>query len=618
VEHTVLSQEYLVLARRFSECALLAETLECASMALRLDGGKAPEVAALVAETVETGSASPREAPRDPGPLRRHKHKLDQAYAAEVGLRDGSLAVLSEDVKLPSLASPGKAPGPEIERAFGRILRILRQGDVTPPSRMLSRVRRAARAAGVDLDRASECNEDDDDYWFGELSLEHELHNLANDLYKLERFAESIELYTLALEVRPDLLEAYFNRGLAHTRVCSYISAAEDINRVIELNPHLAEAYYTLGLIRQYQGDYDAAIAQYTRALEVDPKYERARTQRDETRARAQEPYRPPSSGRSDDDSGLVRDFSAFEIKPDCNFSMVGGCAEAKQELRMIAEQLKGSSLFEKWGIAPPRGVILHGPPGTGKSLLAEALAGEVACPFYSPPVGIYHSMWAGNTEANLRRLFTEASAHPAAVIFLDELDSIASRRGDARTSGGEHWYNRIVGALLDLISSAKSGLIVIGATNSLHNVDPAFLRPGRFDYLIPVDVPTEDELVEIWAVHLRQAEERATRVPLLAAELHEALLGSLDRRECSEARGRPAHNPLREMAQASAQKGFTGADVREVIRRIAKSMMRLEHAVGGIDVGPISTDEIHREIARYQVAEYRRELWGPDRAQAE
>jgi tetratricopeptide (TPR) repeat protein len=117
-----------------------------------------------------------------------------------------------------------------------------------------------------------------DDY--GELSLEYEYHNLANDYYKIGEFDKAIEHYNKALELRPDLLETYFNRGLAYTRKGLYDHAQEDLNKVIELNPNLAEAYYTRGLIHEYKLEYPLAINDYNKALEVDPKYNKAETQK--------------------------------------------------------------------------------------------------------------------------------------------------------------------------------------------------------------------------------------------------------------------------------------------------------------------------------------------------
>ena len=137
----------------------------------------------------------------------------------------------------------------------------------------------------------------------GELSLEHEYHNLANDYYKIGEFDKAIEHYNKALELRPDLQETYFNRGLAFTRKSMYDRAMEDLNKVIELNPNLAEAYYTRGLIHEYKLEYDLSILDYNKALEVDPGYSKAETQRqvalDKKAALASHPGAlPPSGGR--------------------------------------------------------------------------------------------------------------------------------------------------------------------------------------------------------------------------------------------------------------------------------------------------------------------------------
>ncbi|MFH1403693.1 MAG: tetratricopeptide repeat protein [Candidatus Altiarchaeota archaeon] len=109
---------------------------------------------------------------------------------------------------------------------------------------------------------------------------EYELHNLANDYYKLGDFMKAIEHYTKAISLKPDMIESYFNRGLAYTRINDFRKALDDHTRVIELKPDLAEVYYTRGLMHEYLKDYDSAVRDYSRAVELNPSYTEAREQK--------------------------------------------------------------------------------------------------------------------------------------------------------------------------------------------------------------------------------------------------------------------------------------------------------------------------------------------------
>jgi len=165
---------------------------------------------------------------------------------------------------------------------------------------------------------------------------------------------------------------------------------------------------------------------------------------------------------------------------------------------------LKYPQVFERLGIDPPKGVLLHGPPGCGKTLIARAVANETDAYFVtiSGPE-IMHKFY-GESEAHLRRLFSEASNHPSSIIFLDEIDAIAPKREEM---GGEKQVEkRIVAQLLALMDglSSRGQLIVIGATNIPNVLDPALRRPGRFDREIEISIPDKNGRLDILNVHTR------------------------------------------------------------------------------------------------------------------
>jgi transitional endoplasmic reticulum ATPase len=185
------------------------------------------------------------------------------------------------------------------------------------------------------------------------------------------------------------------------------------------------------------------------------------------------------------------------------SYQDVGGLKDQLQMLREMVElPLKYPKLFKKVGIEPPRGVLLYGPPGCGKTLLAKALANETDASFYSINGPEIMSKYYGETEAKLREIFKEAKKNAPSIIFIDELDSIAPKRSEAF---GEAEV-RVVAQLLTLMDGLKDrgDVIVIGATNRVEDVDPALRRPGRFDRELEIGVPNEDGRLEILNIHIR------------------------------------------------------------------------------------------------------------------
>jgi transitional endoplasmic reticulum ATPase len=180
----------------------------------------------------------------------------------------------------------------------------------------------------------------------------------------------------------------------------------------------------------------------------------------------------------------------------------IGGLDEELEQVReMIELPLNQPDLFRRFGVDPPKGVLLYGPPGTGKTLIARAVANEVDASFISVDGPEVMSKYKGESEERLRELFEEARESAPAIIFFDEIDSLAAERDD--DSGVE---NRLVAQLLSLMDGldARQDVIVIGATNRVDAIDPALRRGGRFDREVEVGVPDERERQEILEVHTR------------------------------------------------------------------------------------------------------------------
>jgi len=219
----------------------------------------------------------------------------------------------------------------------------------------------------------------------------------------------------------------------------------------------------------------------------------------------------------------------------------IGGLHEELQRIREMVElPLKHPELFRHLGIDPPKGVILYGPPGCGKTLIAKAIANETGAHFISINGPEIMSKFYGESEARLREVFQEAEQNAPSIIFIDELDAIAPKRGEVT---GEV-ERRVVSQLLTLMDGLKTRgqVIVIGATNRIEAVDPALRRPGRFDREIRIGVPDRNGRKEIFQIHTR-------RMPL--AE-------DVD---------------LDELADITH--GFTGADIAALCREAAMSALR-------------------------------------------
>ena len=190
----------------------------------------------------------------------------------------------------------------------------------------------------------------------------------------------------------------------------------------------------------------------------------------------------------------------------------VAGVEEAKAELAEIIEFLRDPARFERLGARVPRGVLLHGPPGTGKTLLAKAVAAESGAAFFSQPASAFVEMFAGLGASRIRKLFETARKHAPAIIFIDELDAV----GAARQSGG---FNReqdqtLNQLLVELDGFQRSDVVIMASTNRLDTLDPALLRPGRFDRQVYVSPPDLVAREQILVVHVRNKPDRRDRRP--------------------------------------------------------------------------------------------------------
>uniref|UniRef100_A0A5B7A7Y5 AAA+ ATPase domain-containing protein n=2 Tax=Davidia involucrata TaxID=16924 RepID=A0A5B7A7Y5_DAVIN len=195
-------------------------------------------------------------------------------------------------------------------------------------------------------------------------------------------------------------------------------------------------------------------------------------------------------------------------------FNDVAGIEEAVEELQELVRYLKNPDLFDKMGIKPPHGVLLEGPPGCGKTLVAKAIAGEAGVPFYQMAGSEFVEVLVGVGSARIRDLFKRAKVNKPSVIFIDEIDALATRRQGIFSESTDHLYNAATQERettlnqllieLDGFDTGK-GVIFLGATNRMDLLDPALLRPGRFDRKIRIRPPNAKGRLEVLKVHARK-----------------------------------------------------------------------------------------------------------------
>ena len=245
---------------------------------------------------------------------------------------------------------------------------------------------------------------------------------------------------------------------------------------------------------------------------------------------------------------------------PRVSYEDIGGLGDEVAKVReMIELPLRHPELFDRLGVEAPKGVLLHGPPGTGKTLLAKAVASETNANFHAISGPEIMSKFYGQSEENLREIFTQAQENAPSIIFIDEIDSIAPKR-DEVTGEVER---RVVAQLLSLMDGlqARGKVVVIGATNRPNSLDPAIRRPGRFDREIEIGIPDRDGRLEVLQVHARN-------VPLAK---------DVDLKEL-----------------AGITHGYVGADLAALVKEAA--MRSLRRALPSID---LEVDEIPVEVLR-------------------
>jgi cell division protease FtsH len=205
-------------------------------------------------------------------------------------------------------------------------------------------------------------------------------------------------------------------------------------------------------------------------------------------------------------------------------FADVAGCEEAKEEVAELVEFLRDPNKFQKLGGRIPRGVLMVGNPGTGKTLLARAIAGEAKVPFFSISGSDFVEMFVGVGAARVRDMFEQAKKHAPCIVFIDEIDAVGRQRGAGLGGGNDEREQTLNQLLVEMDGfEGTAGVIVIAATNRPDVLDPALMRPGRFDRQVVVPLPDIRGREQILLVHMRKVPMAPTSRPTSSLAAHPA-----------------------------------------------------------------------------------------------
>jgi cell division protease FtsH len=289
------------------------------------------------------------------------------------------------------------------------------------------------------------------------------------------------------------------------------------------------------------------------------------------------------------------------QIKPASNqavtFNDIAGVDEAKAELQEIVEFLREPKSFHALGAKVPKGILLHGPPGTGKTLLAKAVANESGAQFFAQSAASFVEMFAGLGAARIRRLFAVARKHEPAIIFIDELDAVGGRRGSDISGEKDQTLNQL---LVEMDGFASSGrVVVIAASNLLEKLDPALLRPGRFDRQVFVVPPDVKGRLGVLQVHTRDKPLEDVDLGLVAQQTS-GLTGADLANICNEAAIFATRRGAKAIASvdfdSAIERVIAGVQSKRVLNKHEKRVVAY-HEAGHALCGELlpSVDRVHR-----------------------
>jgi len=322
-----------------------------------------------------------------------------------------------------------------------------------------------------------------------ELDVQNQMvhYRLGSIFHEKGMLDEAIKEYQQALDIKSPAANIHYNLGLALYEKGELDDALDEYNIAVALDGENSIYYNNIGLILYEKGMLEDAIEAYEIGLEISPESMILRKNLDRAIAKQKEILK-----------------SENKIKLKINFSVVGGLSDVKETLKMaIVYPAKHQDIFKFYKKKISRGIMLYGPPGCGKTYIARAVAGECSAEFFDIKITDIYNKYYGESEKSIHDIFEiarESAGENPSIVFIDEIDAIGSRR-DSRL---EQFEKRIVNQLLIEISDIEydnSNVITIVATNTPWNIDPALMRPGRFDkhiFIAPPDLMAREEIFKL------------------------------------------------------------------------------------------------------------------------
>lgn len=310
----------------------------------------------------------------------------------------------------------------------------------------------------------------------------------------------------------------------------------------------------------------------YNRIIAINKKNVRALPERTEGNQRKE---KPDSDGKNPEE-----DIKPLVLSEKVSFDDIGGQKDAVREIKRIFALLKNETARKRWGAKIPRGICLHGPPGNGKTLTAQAVACSAELPFYSVCITDVMEKWVGSSPRNMKKYF-DAVKKTGGILFIDEADNMGTSRGTEDTSGVKREVISVITTALNGIDSNSNYMVII-ATNKPEDMDSAILRTGRIDLFLDIKAPNEEGRLEILDIHMNKTIKKAAEA------------GNSHVFEANFNRQKIAH----------LTEGFSGSDIANLIERLT-FMKASEEDLSGNYQGPITTGEAEEFVLKIKRDKY-------------